>query len=75
MRTSKPPSSKGWSHSQGILLVTTNARERIDAAFERRMEVVVEFGLPAEERWELWHSHLPASSAIDPQRLSEVAGE
>ena len=61
---------------QGILLVTTNARERIDAAFERRMEVVVEFGLPsAEERWELWHSHLPASSAIDPQRLSEVAGE
>jgi hypothetical protein len=61
---------------QGILIVTTNARERIDPAFERRMDVIVEFGAPtAEERWQLWQSHLPATNAVDPQRLAEVASE
>ena len=61
---------------QGILIVTTNARNRIDPAFERRMDVVVEFGAPsAEERWQLWQSHLPANCAIDQHRLAEVAAE
>jgi SpoVK/Ycf46/Vps4 family AAA+-type ATPase len=61
---------------QGVLIVTTNARNRIDPAFERRMDVVVEFSAPsAEERWQLWQSHLPANCAIDPQRLAEVAAE
>jgi len=61
---------------QGILIVTTNARNRIDPAFERRMDVVVEFGSPsAEERWQLWQSHLPGNCAIDQQRLAEVAAE
>jgi hypothetical protein len=61
---------------QGILIVTTNARNRIDPAFERRMDVVVEFTAPsAEERWKLWQSHLPANCATDEQRLTEIAGE
>src|SRR5262249_7101493 len=41
---------------EGIVLVTTNAQSgRIDTAFERRMDVTVEFHAPdAEERWALW---------------------
>ena len=46
---------------EGILLVTTNAGERIDDAFRRRMDVVVDFGLPDEsERWSIWQ---PAPAA------------
>ena len=61
---------------QGILIITTNVRDRIDPAFERRMDVAVTFGVPsAEERWQLWQSHLPASCFIDSQRLAEVAAE
>jgi ATP-dependent 26S proteasome regulatory subunit len=61
---------------QGILIVTTNARDRIDSAFERRMDVVVEFLAPApDERWQLWQTHLPATHAVPQDRLAEVASE
>jgi SpoVK/Ycf46/Vps4 family AAA+-type ATPase len=60
---------------EGIVLITTNARDKIDAAFERRMDVVVEFLAPdATERWQLWQSHLPAPHEVDEPLLSEVAG-
>ena len=58
----------------GILVVTTNAGERIDAAFERRMDVVVEFHLPeASERWEIWQMHLPPSHAVAADLLNDLA--
>jgi hypothetical protein len=60
---------------EGILIVTTNAGERIDAAFERRMDVVVEFHAPdaAERAW-IWQLHLPPLHAVDSPYLEEVAG-
>jgi SpoVK/Ycf46/Vps4 family AAA+-type ATPase len=59
---------------EGILIVTTNAGDRIDAAFERRMDVVVEFHQPqAAERWEMWQLHLPSPHAVDPEFLNELA--
>lgn len=59
---------------QGILIVTTNARSRIDSAFERRMDVTVEFHAPgAEERWSLWELHLPAPHRVSGDFLNEVA--
>ena len=60
---------------EGILLVTTNARAgRIDSAFERRMDVTVEFYPPdAEERWALWNLHLPPGRQVNEDFLSEVA--
>jgi len=60
---------------EGILLVTTNARAgRIDRAFERRMDVTVEFHPPdAEERWALWNLHLPAGREVNEDFLGEVA--
>ena len=59
---------------EGILIVTTNAGDRIDAAFERRMDVVVEFQPPQPpERWEIWQMHLPSTHAVDPDFLNDVA--
>ncbi|HJZ57055.1 MAG TPA: ATP-binding protein, partial [Gemmataceae bacterium] len=58
----------------GILVVTTNAAERIDPAFLRRMDVVVEFRPPdPAERWAILQSHLPERHAIDPSVTREVA--
>lgn len=60
---------------EGILLVTTNAGERIDSAFRRRLDVVVEFRAPdAAERWSIWQLHLPAIHDVDDAFLDELAG-
>lgn len=43
----------------GIVILTTNSRERIDSAFTRRLDMIIEFPLPGfEERLQLWQSHL-----------------
>jgi ATPase family protein associated with various cellular activities (AAA) len=60
---------------EGILIVTTNAADRIDSAFQRRMDVVVDFRPPgAAERHAIWQLHLPVRHSIDPDVLAEVAG-
>jgi len=42
----------------GLVMLTSNSRERIDAAFNRRLDLVVEFPLPRfAERLRLWQSH------------------
>jgi hypothetical protein len=59
---------------EGILIVTTNAGDRIDSAFERRMDVVIDFRPPdATERWDIWQLHLPATHRVDPDFLTDVA--
>jgi hypothetical protein len=59
---------------QGILIVTTNARTRIDTAFERRMDVTVEFHAPdTAERWSLWQLHLPSHHSINSEFVEELA--
>jgi hypothetical protein len=58
----------------GILLVTTNAADRIDGAFQRRMDVVIDFRAPeAEERWYIWQLHLPATHSVPQSLLNEIA--
>lgn len=58
----------------GILLVTTNAGDRIDDAFRRRMDVVVDFGAPDElERWAIWQIHLPERHQVSDDLLEELA--
>ena len=58
---------------EGILVVTTNAGERIDPAFRRRLDVVVEFRAPeASERALIWQLHLP-SRHVDDDFLEELA--
>lgn len=59
---------------EGILIVTTNAVSRIDDAFQRRMDVVVDFHSPdVAERWAIWQLHLPIDHTIDLSLLREVA--
>jgi SpoVK/Ycf46/Vps4 family AAA+-type ATPase len=58
----------------GILIVTTNGGDRIDAAFERRMDVVVDFLQPQpSERWDIWQMHLPSRHAVEADFLNDVA--
>lgn len=60
---------------EGILIVTTNAGERIDTAFQRRMDVVISFSPPSSpERWMIWQLHLPPTHTVDFSMLQEVAG-
>jgi SpoVK/Ycf46/Vps4 family AAA+-type ATPase len=60
---------------EGILVITTNASERIDNAFQRRMDVVISFSPPSPpERWAIWQLHLPPDHAVDYSLLEEVAG-
>lgn len=59
---------------EGVLIVTTNAVQRIDSAFQRRMDVIVEFRMPdPHERWTIWQLHLPAGHAVDHGWLQEAA--
>jgi hypothetical protein len=59
---------------EGVLIVTTNAVNRIDAAFLRRMDVVVEFRMPGpHERWLIWQLHLPLDHRVDMEWLQDVA--
>jgi hypothetical protein len=59
---------------EGILLITTNAADHIDEAFERRMDVVVTFKAPdAAERWSIWNMHLPRTHRVDDKLLRDVA--
>jgi len=57
----------------GILLVTTNAPDRIDKAFARRMDVVVNFRAPDELcRYEILDRHLGEHRASD-ELVQEIA--
>lgn len=59
---------------EGIILITTNVADNIDFAFQRRMDVVVNFVPPqAEERWHIWQLHLPPQHQVDAAYLEEVA--
>jgi hypothetical protein len=58
----------------GILLVTTNAGERIDPAFRRRMDLVVDVPAPAPPaRQDIWQSHLPVRHHVGDDELAAVA--
>jgi hypothetical protein len=59
---------------EGILIVTTNAGDRIDRAFQRRMDIVISFPPPdAHERWNIWQLHLPTAHSVQDSLLVEVA--
>ncbi|HJU00869.1 MAG TPA: ATP-binding protein, partial [Actinomycetes bacterium] len=58
----------------GLAVLTTNLRNNVDPAFVRRMDFVVEFGLPDEPRREqLWRLHLPEPTLADDVRVDLLA--
>ncbi len=59
---------------EGVVLITTNAADHIDGAFQRRMDVVVEFRAPeAVERLAIWRLHLPVVHRVSERFLHDVA--
>jgi hypothetical protein len=59
---------------QGIVIVTTNAGNRIDAAFQRRFDTVIPFSPPDPmERLIIWRRHLPHTSQVSDAYLDDVA--
>jgi SpoVK/Ycf46/Vps4 family AAA+-type ATPase len=61
-------------HYQGIFLVTTNTPGRIDSAFQRRMDVYIEFNPPnAAQRYDIWRLHCPAQHALEDGFMRTVA--
>jgi hypothetical protein len=60
----------------GIALLTSNSKERFDAAFMRRLDAVVEFTLPdGDARRRLWRSHLGAGHGLHEADLNHLAAE
>lgn len=58
----------------GLVVLTTNLRQNIDPAFIRRMDHVVEFGLPGrDQRQRLWEQHLPEGIRSDDVDLAALA--
>lgn len=61
-------------HYSGVLVVTTNAAERIDTAFSRRMDVTLDFPLPdALTRLALWQAHL--GHMAHPERPTDATAD
>ncbi len=59
---------------EGIVVVTTNAEQRLDEAFERRLDVVIDFAAPGPtERLSIWQLHLATPHAVDEEFAREVA--
>lgn len=57
----------------GILIVTTNAADRIDPAFQRRMDSVITFNLPDEiARYQILQ-HMLGQHRVDDDLLQEIA--
>jgi hypothetical protein len=61
-------------HYRGIVVITTNAADHIDPAFQRRMDVVVSFLPPTpRERVEIWRLHLPDDHQVPESLLVELS--
>lgn len=58
----------------GIALLTSNSQARFDAAFTRRLDLILEFPLPGpEERRALWCSHLGDGHALNAEAINMLA--
>ena len=59
----------------GIAILTSNSRGRLDTAFARRLDVVIDFSLPqAEARRALWLAHLGPNHLLSDAQLNRIAG-
>jgi hypothetical protein len=57
----------------GIVVITTNAPDRIDSAFGRRMDATIAFGKPrASARRRIWALHLPDGHGVEPAELAAI---
>lgn len=67
---------------EGVVVLATNMRQHLDEAFLRRIQVVVEFPMPAyEDRLSIWQQSFPQKAPLGPDvdfnflaRQFELAG-
>jgi SpoVK/Ycf46/Vps4 family AAA+-type ATPase len=58
----------------GLAILTSNTKNRLDPAFARRLDAIIEFALPGpEERRALWLAHLGQAHRLDPRDLNRLA--
>jgi hypothetical protein len=58
----------------GITILTSNSRSRLDQAFTRRLDVIIDFPAPGpEERRLLWESHLGEWHLLSPRELNRLS--
>jgi ATP-dependent 26S proteasome regulatory subunit len=60
----------------GVAILTTNLRANLDEAFQRRLDLLVDFAMPeADDRRRLWQRHLrpgvPVSDDVDLDFMAE----
>lgn len=61
---------------EGIAILTSNSKERLDDSFTRRLDGVIEFPLPGgAERRALWTLHLGESHGLTAVELNLLAAE
>ena len=59
---------------RGIVLLTSNSRDRFDSAFTRRLDKIIEFPLPSpQERRALWQSHLGTGHQLSSKEINQIA--
>ena len=59
---------------RGIVLLTSNSRERFDSAFTRRLDKIIEFPLPAPvERRALWQTHLGSTHQLSTKQINQLS--
>lgn len=59
---------------RGIVLLTSNSRERFDSAFTRRLDRIIEFTLPSPpERRALWFAHLGPNQRLGIRQINQLA--
>jgi hypothetical protein len=53
---------------EGIVILTSNARDRLDGAFTRRLDAIIEFPMPElEARRDIWRAHLAKNGLSDDE--------
>lgn len=58
----------------GIVLLTTNGRQRLDNAFARRLDQVIEVPVPGpKERRAIWRATLPADHGLSAREMNRLA--
>lgn len=59
---------------RGIVLLTSNSRERFDSAFTRRLDKIIEFPMPTPtERRALWQTHLGSTHQLSTKQINQIA--
>jgi hypothetical protein len=60
----------------GVVLLTSNSKARFDAAFTRRLDMIIDFPLPGpEERRAIWLSHLGSFHSLSKGNINQLAAQ